>query len=151
MGSILGRAELGTTFGGKKIIKRADITFTFEDGTTLRGTYSGEYYSTAAGVFARGQGTVIFDDGYGFRGNFRNNILEGRITVMYPNGATFDLEWRNGSMQGTGTYTDPDGHRATATWINNGKEIELTYENGGVFRGGFTNGEISGKGEYGGY
>ena len=99
-----------------------------------------------------GKGATIYDNGYYYIGQFKNNLRNGEGILYNKNGnIKYDGEWANGEMEGNGKYYYENGAYYIGQFKNNlrnGKGI-LYYKNGNIFYDGeWFNNKIEGNGKY---
>ena len=73
---------------------------------TTRGAYDGP--RNAAGE-REGHGSMRFEDGSSYEGEWLANMQHGRGTMRYASGAAYVGGWHSSQKHGTGTYYWADG------------------------------------------
>lgn len=94
---------------------------------------------------------VIFPDGR-YRGVYnQDGVPHGRGTMRFNDGSIYEGEWNNGVMEGQGECTYPDGKgKYTGEWKTghpNGKG-KCSFRNGCEYNGIWKNGAMDGLGVY---
>ena len=89
-----------------------------------------------------GQVSIIWDDGYKYRGEYKNGNREGQGTYALANGKKYVGQWKNDKMEGQGTYTWTDGDKYVGQFKNGNREGQgtMTWANGTKYIGQFKNG-----------
>jgi len=130
------------------------ITGDFEKPTRIKGdarikytdghTYVGPCNSN---LNPHGRGTMTFQDGTVFVGEFNDGNKSGVGTINYANGAVYEGEFAEDAPHGRGKYTTPkgvyDGHIHYGHKHGRGK---MTFPNGDVYEGVFNKDKITGPG-----
>uniref|UniRef100_A0A2S2NC87 MORN repeat-containing protein 3 n=1 Tax=Schizaphis graminum TaxID=13262 RepID=A0A2S2NC87_SCHGA len=82
------------------------------------GIYDGNF-STAGRRIKCGYGTMQWNDGAVYQGQWRNNEYNGQGKYVEVNGNFYDGQWRNGLKHGKGVYVFIDkGQFMEGVWIN---------------------------------
>ncbi|KAE9537643.1 hypothetical protein AGLY_006666 [Aphis glycines] len=82
------------------------------------GIYDGSF-STAGSRIKCGYGTMRWNDGAVYRGQWRNNEYNGRGKYVEVNGNIYDGQWSNGLKHGEGVYVFKDkGQFMEGVWVN---------------------------------
>ena len=69
-----------------------------------------------------GEGFLVFPDGSTYRGNFKNDIIDGFGTFHWDyKGHTYEGNWKGGCLEGEGKFTHAEGNQFTAEFYNNYK------------------------------
>jgi hypothetical protein len=95
-----------------------------------------------------GHGSIIFDDGTKFEGDFKGLQFDGEGILTSPNGETYEGEFKSGKRCGKGTQKFSDGTKYVGNWKNdlfNGVG-SLKYPDGIEYFGEFEDGEKLGGG-----
>ena len=121
-------------------------------------TYTGyvENWDMGASVFTgylergtpNGQGTMIWDDGRKYVGNWTMGQIDGKGKITYASGATYDGQWKKNQLHGQGTYTWSNGNKYIGNWVE-GKRSgrgKLIYAEGTVYDGAWKNDKMNGQG-----
>jgi len=97
-----------------------------------------------------GHGTLSFDTGDTYTGQWRNDRMNGEGTYAFADGDKYVGQWRDGKMHGRGTYTYANGDRYTGLFADDVKDGPGAYhfENGDRWEGSYLNGRKHGKAEY---
>jgi len=97
-------------------------------------TYEGE---TKNGL-KHGLGTLTWDDGEQFIGEFENDE-KVRGTFTWKGGDVYTGEWKNSLMHGRGTYTYKNRRKYEGEWVGGYKEGQgiFTWPNGDKYEGAF--------------
>lgn len=120
------------------------------DGEKILGSYSGDLNN---GI-PQGKGTLLFDDGSIYEGDFLGGKFHGKGVAIRNNGTIrYDGEWRNGRFNGEGVYNYSKGDtqkrlQYKGGFVNGmrvGKGV-LTWEDGSAYEGEFQDNLISGYG-----
>lgn len=69
-----------------------------------------------------GQGSMNYNNGTRYEGNWENGQRSGQGTMRFSNGDVYQGNWENNWMNGQGTMTYADGNVWVGRWIN-GKKI----------------------------
>ena len=106
----------------------AMMVFTNPDTGDKR-VYSGE---TKNGK-PHGQGIDEYvDEGYKYKGSFRNGYANGQSTITWSDGSKYEGQVKDGEKDGSGTYFHSDGRIHTGEWLND-KPLRLkVYEKGKI-------------------
>eukprot|EP01104_Vermistella_antarctica_P012668 TRINITY_DN3713_c0_g1_i2.p1 TRINITY_DN3713_c0_g1~~TRINITY_DN3713_c0_g1_i2.p1 ORF type:complete len:300 (+),score=57.62 TRINITY_DN3713_c0_g1_i2:190-1089(+) len=105
-----------------------------KDVVTGCATYEGE---TKQGM-KHGRGTLIWDDGDEYIGDFENDE-KVKGTFNWKGGDTYTGEWKNSLMHGYGTYTYRNGRKYEGQWEGGFKEGKgvFCWPNGDKYEGQF--------------
>ncbi len=97
-----------------------------------------------------GQGTLNYNNGEKYVGEWKYGAFDGYGTFTYSNGDSYSGGWKKGNFDGNGTYTYSDGDRLVGEWKNGNCEgqVTLTYANGDMYVGGWKNNTFNGYGTY---
>lgn len=97
-----------------------------------------------------GHGTLSFDTGDTYTGQWRNDRMNGEGTYVFADGDKYVGQWQDGKMHGRGTYTYANGDRYTGLFADDVKEGPGAYhfKNGDRWEGSYLNGRKHGKAEY---
>lgn len=69
-----------------------------------------------------GQGKYYFaDSGKIYKGEFRDNNIEGTGCMLFPDGSRYDGDFENGKMEGRGIMQDPSGSYYVGQFADDGK------------------------------
>lgn len=79
------------------------------------GTYTG-YLDDG---IPNGWGTMVWDSGDYYEGDWVNGTIEGYGTYIWANNSRYTGNFRNGLLNGYGTYTYADGTTITGQWRDN--------------------------------
>jgi len=85
-----------------------------------------------------GQGSVTYQDGGTYVGEFRNNQPNGQGTLTMPGGSVQYGEWRDGEQyRVSGIDISPDGTREMGTWNYDGTKCggTITWKDGREYKG----------------
>ena len=110
---------------------------------TDEGNYNGNYKKVNSTYIKEGYGTMNYNDGNLYKGNFKNDKREGKGILTYTNGDIYDGEWENDLQNGEGIYIFKTGKIKSyeGNWRNghyfgfgkikfsNGNEIESIFLN----------------------
>lgn len=98
-----------------------------------------------------GEGTSYYDDGTVFyKGNFKNNVMEGKGVITWFSGPKYEGELKDGRFNGTGTYYISEKQFRKGQWQNGKMEGKgfFQIEPGNWYEGDFINDNYEGKGIY---
>ena len=107
--------------------------------------YEGEFHKD----LKSGNGVCFFKLlGEKYKGEFDNNLINGKGFYEWKNGNSFEGSFINGKMNGIGLFLWKDGSRYYGNYKNNIKEGKgkFTWPNGKCFEGNFVNGKPNGRG-----
>jgi hypothetical protein len=85
-----------------------------------------------------GQGSITFQDGAKYVGEFRNNQFNGQGTFTWPVGSIQHGEWRDGDpYRVSGIDISPDGTKEVGTWNYDGSKSggTITWKDGREYKG----------------
>lgn len=93
-------------------------------------------------------GTLTFDSGDKYIGEFKNNEYHGQGTYTYRNGESYKGDWQNGIPNGMGTYTFPNGDKYIGEWKNDEYHGQgsYIYNSGDKYVGEYRNDKKNGLG-----
>ncbi len=78
----------------------------------------------------QGQGYLVFPDGSTYRGNFKNDKIEGEGVFHWEHkGHTYEGNWKDGRLEGEGNFTHADGTEFSSTFFNNYKLSDGVFVN----------------------
>lgn len=109
------------------------------------GMYVGEFKNGKKS----GSGTSIAPDGSAYVGEWKDGVFNGQGTFEYADGSKYEGKWKDGKPNGQGTLTYSEGSY-TGQWKNgkrNGQGV-ATLKAGGGYSGLWKDGAMSGKGTY---
>lgn len=113
------------------------------------GWYTGQWENNAwAGS---GTGKYIHKDGGIYEGTYLNGKRHGQGTYTFPSGSVYTGEWSEGEMSGTGTLRYDDGGWYTGQWASGkftGVGKGMQYLENGTYEGEFLDGKRHGQGTY---
>ena len=123
------------------------------DPETLIGTVvydNGDIYEgNFKGIFRDGKGTLTYgDSAVVYKGDFLDDKLTGHARITSSGGMTYEGEMLDGEKSGYGTYSFPDGSYYAGMWerdMRNGTGVEH-YADGAVYIGTFLNDQKHGSG-----
>lgn len=81
----------------------------------LIATYSG-YMNQG---HSHGHGTMVWNDGEKYTGQYVNGYMSGKGTYIWPDGQKYVGQWKNDQAHGYGTLTFPDGSKNIGQFRNN--------------------------------
>lgn len=89
----------------------------------------GIYYGTINSVTDAPdkRGTMRYDNGNTYEGEWINGIREGSGRMVYSNGDVYEGEWKNDKRHGQGTYTWKDGGEYTGEYKEDMRDGEGIY------------------------
>ena len=95
-----------------------------------------------------GKGTMYWNEGSRYEGDWKNNKKEGKGILYWSSGNRYEGEFKNGAYDGKGIMYYTDGDRYEGEWKKDNKEGKGIYyfNNGDRYEGDFKNGERNGKG-----
>ena len=100
-----------------------------------------------AGDCHDGHGTLIFDTGHEYTGEFKDGVRHGEGILLMPGGRKIVGVWENNEVV-SGTYTEPDGTVYEGQWMyreRNGRGT-LTFPDGRKYTGDFKSDQRHGQG-----
>lgn len=109
------------------------------------GVYVGEFKNGKKS----GNGVSIAPDGSTYAGEWKDGIFNGQGTFEYADGSKYVGQWKDGKRNGQGTLTYQEG-TYTGQWKDgkrNGQGVG-TLKAGGGYSGQWKDGAMSGKGTY---
>mmetsp|Transcript_7449 Transcript_7449/g.19085 ORF Transcript_7449/g.19085 Transcript_7449/m.19085 type:complete len:231 (-) Transcript_7449:38-730(-) len=97
-----------------------------------------------------GKGTMWFEDGATYDGEWENGKMSGRGMMTYEDGATYDGEWLEDEMSGKGKYTFPSGAVYQGAYKDGERNGfgKFDYGTGDFYEGDFKDGLMHGRGKY---
>ena len=113
---------------------------------------NGIYTGDLVKGWCHGNGTMLYNDGGWYRGQWENNkmVESGSGKMIYDNGY-YEGEFYNGKRHGQGTYVWTNGATYTGGWKDGEKSGKgsgkIIYDNG-YYEGEFYNGQRHGQGTY---
>ena len=95
-----------------------------------------------------GQGSVTFNEGVQYIGEFHDGKANGQGTITFPNGNKIFGEFRDGKVNGQGTLTFANGNKYVGEFRDNFQSGvgTQTYATGSKYVGGWSSGLRSGEG-----
>ena len=106
------------------------------------GTYNGQK------IFgkAQGYGTMEYDNGDVYVGQWKSNKCHGEGTVTYSNGNTYEGQWENGNRHGQGICTYANGNVYEGQWVAGIRHGQgtMTYADGRIEEGRWKYGSFVG-------
>ena len=116
-------------------------------GTKVRDgiTFKGQFKNNKL----NGQGKVILSNGLKFEGQFKNDFLNGQGKMTSPKGYVYEGEWKNQKRDGQGKVTFDTGQFYEGEWKNNKYhgQGKYDYADGSYYIGSWENGNKHGKGK----
>ncbi len=120
------------------------ITILPESFSTTPETSTSPTSSTSKTVYK----TITYPDGSSYKGEFENNLKNGKGVLKLSNGDVYNGYWKNNDIYGQGTYTKSNGDVFKGTWTNGAcGSGTLTTLNGDVYTGSWMNNKIRGQGK----
>lgn len=123
----------------------------WKDDLLIKGSYYDKngkvkYEGDFNNGFRHGKGKVYFESGI-YEGDIVKNILEGKGTIKYDNGNSYTGDWKDGNFNGKGTYKWKVGNSYTGDYVNGNREGKGTYTwaEGSYLIGEFKNNKPHGK------
>ncbi len=134
----------GNLFYSNGVTAEVDMknhTVSFSNGDV----YTGELNSS---LKLHGEGTLVYNTGDKYEGQFENGSISGEGTFTYSNGDLYIGQFSGGKKNGTGTYTWNDGSSYEGGFKDDMKEGEGSYiwADGSSFTGTFVNDLKEGSG-----
>jgi hypothetical protein len=117
----------------------------FGDKDTHR-VYKGEWKNENL----NGLGVMTYPDGHKYVGEWKNGKYNGQGTSTYPDGGKYVGRWKDDKRNGQGTFTYPDGGKYVGRW-KDGKEHgqgTFTYPDGGKYVGRWKDDKRNGQGTF---
>jgi hypothetical protein len=152
-----GSKYIGKCMHGEPL-REEDAAMVYPDGTMSFGKLSEDGWhereddiSTEVGnqqSLKNGHGSIIFDDGTKFEGEFKGLQFDGEGILTSSNGEIYQGEFKGGKRCGKGTQKFSDGTKYEGSWKNdlfNGFGV-LKYPDGIEYVGEFEDGEKLGGG-----
>lgn len=135
----------------KRAERAANALCMDSEGEKILGSYSGDLNN---GV-PQGQGTLLYDDGDTYEGEFLGGKFHGKgISTRNDGTIRYDGEWRNGKFHGFGIYyysnSDAQNRAHYRGHFCNGMRVGkglLIWKDGITYEGDFVNNEMHGVGE----
>lgn len=108
------------------------------------GNYSGEFKN---GKF-NGMGTFKPGNGDVYVGQYKNNQEDGQGTYTFASGLKYVGQFKKGERSGYGVASSPDGSKYEGQFLNGlfSGQGKFTYQDGSVYEGQFLNGLFNGQG-----
>jgi hypothetical protein len=94
-----------------------------------------------------GKGTLVFDTGHKYTGEFKDGVRQGDGILLMPGGRKIVGVWEDNQIK-SGTYTEPDGTVYEGQWMfreRNGQGT-LTFPDGRKYSGEFKSDQRHGQG-----
>ena len=97
-----------------------------------------------------GNGTYVWNDGSIYKGEFSNDLMNGKGLLTIPGKGSYEGNFINGKKSGTGTYKFTNGDTYSGSWDNDTMSGHGTYifSNGDKYVGQFVNNQFHGTGTY---
>ena len=98
----------------------------------------------------QGQGTMVWEDGRKYTGEWDYGQLHGKGKLVYASGAWYEGSFNKGRLHGTGTYVWAGGNKYEGQWQNDKRQGQgkLTYADGSWYQGQWSNDKCHGTGTY---
>jgi hypothetical protein len=95
-----------------------------------------------------GSGTMIFEDGGKYKGDWKNSAIQGKGTMTWPDGRTYEGEWKNNKQNGDGMEITADGSKYIGNWADGVKDGKGTSVSsiGRRYQGYWKNDKQNGEG-----
>ena len=105
-------------------------------------------YAFGGANFVSGSGTIKFDNGSRYTGEYRDNLFDGEGELRVRSGAVYTGAWVKGKRLGQGKMTWPDGAVYEGQWKNDKRHSQgrMTYPDGIVYEGQWKEGKRHGQG-----
>lgn len=134
--------SLSASMGSNKRMRRKRIRV-MEHGW---GTYEGTLDSLTGEP--QGRGTVTWENGGKYSGDWMEGKAHGHGRMDYSNGDKYEGEWRHGSRFGHGTHHFKDGGVYCGQWANAAPDGQgkMTLGNGSHYVGAWKDGKWHGHG-----
>ncbi|WP_163336949.1 MORN repeat-containing protein [Desulfopila sp. IMCC35008] len=103
--------------------------------------YVGQFNDTAL----HGQGAITYSDGMKYVGQYKNGIWHGQGTLTKPNGMKYVGQYKNGKWHGQATLTMPNGDEYVGEYVDgvsNGTVKFLRRVDGAIFTQEYDMGEL---------
>ena len=94
----------------------------FGDKDTHR-VYKGEWKNEKL----NGLGVMTYPDGHKYVGEWKNGKYNGQGTSTYPDGGKYVGKFKDGKKNGQGTYTYPDGGKYVGRWKDDKRNGQGTF------------------------
>lgn len=106
------------------------------------------YEGTVMDWKKHGKGTILYDNGDRYIGEWRDDAIHGQGIYHYANGERYSGQWENGKFHGEGTYFFESGSRFSGQWLNDEKQGKGTLyrANGDKWEGYYIDSKRHGKG-----
>ena len=95
-------------------------------------TYNGGVWPELGMNIPHGKGTMTWNTGDVYDGQWRYGKMSGRGTMMWHNGTSYTGNWRSDNRNGFGTMNYENGKIAKGTWLNDNPtgdfEIIMPYD-----------------------
>lgn len=120
-------------------VRKSKVLYGGEKYKFLHGNYEGELFrkdknSRELGpkIYPHGQGTMTYENGDVYTGNFTEGVHEGQGKMTYADGCIYEGNFRRNRPHGQGTMTYKNGDVYEGTWYDGQKkgQVEMTYANG---------------------
>jgi len=123
----------------------AGLTATVIEGKNFR--YEGHVNSQGE---KHGHGTLIFNSGDRYEGQWKHNRMHGEGTYAFADGDKYVGQWQDNKMHGRGTYFYAGGDKYTGQFADDVKDGPGTYifKNGDRWEGAYLQGKKHGKAVY---
>lgn len=98
-----------------------------------------------------GRGTMRFNDGSVYNGEWQNSVMIGKGTCTYADGHTkYEGEWKKGVPDGQGSFTYSNGDQYTGRWQKGLMDGEGVYKfkNSERYEGGWKQNKHHGNGKF---
>uniref|UniRef100_A0A6U4ZSS2 MORN repeat-containing protein 5 n=1 Tax=Hemiselmis andersenii TaxID=464988 RepID=A0A6U4ZSS2_HEMAN len=97
-----------------------------------------------------GKGTMWFEDGATYDGQWVNGKMSGKGMMTYEDGATYEGQWEDDVMHGKGTYTFPSKAVYVGDYRNGERNGwgKFDHGTGDYYEGEFKDGLMHGQGKY---
>jgi hypothetical protein len=74
-----------------------------------------------------GLGVMTYPDGHKYVGEWKNGKYNGQGTSTYPDGGKYVGKFNDGKKNGQGTYTHPDGQKYVGRWKDDKRNGQGTF------------------------
>jgi len=117
----------------------------FGDKDTHR-VYKGEWKNEKL----NGLGVMTYPDGHKYVGEWKNGKYNGQGTSTYPDGGKYVGKFKDGKKNGQGTYTHPDGQKYVGRWKDDKRNGQgtFTYPDGQKYVGRWKDDKRNGQGTF---